>query len=458
MGDATGHGTLAVLYRQQANGVFSYLLARCGSRPLSEDLTAEVFIAAHRHLEVGRSDEVTPAWLRTVALRRLIDHWRREHIGHRRLSELWALAARENLPSSGPIQDRVEEALDSLPTQQRAVLVLRYLEGFSVTEVAESLGKSYKATESALSRARRSFEQGVRGDRMNLEELIRAVEPAADMTPEESDRVRRRIAAATGIDVDELAEPLVSTRISSDWRAPAQSPPEVVDATILIGPLRRNDGAGGGTRGRRVFVSIIAAAVLAVLAGTAWFATDRGAPDVADQRPDVVDAFRFRMDPGSVLVAAFGGATFESTLDAEVIQERSSLVLTSDAGTVQILSPSATADEESVTTVEEVVTALQTSGFELTDRGSGQLAGREASVFAVTSVSDDPTWALVVPAGDGLVNWSPVPGAELLIAETEVGVLIASLEPAVPGGPVPAEWGNPLVDSFELDPLNEIGG
>lgn len=41
----------------------------------------------------------------------------------------------------------------------RWVLLLRYREGLSVSEVAETMKRTYKATESLLSRARATFKQ-----------------------------------------------------------------------------------------------------------------------------------------------------------------------------------------------------------------------------------------------------------------------------------------------------------
>ena len=53
-------------------------------------------------------------------------------------------------------------ALRSLPTLQRAAIVLRYLDGLSVREVAAAIGKSESATESLLSRGREQFRRAFR--------------------------------------------------------------------------------------------------------------------------------------------------------------------------------------------------------------------------------------------------------------------------------------------------------
>ena len=44
-----------------------------------------------------------------------------------------------------------------MPTYQRVVMVLRYLDQLPVREIASTIGRSEKATESLLSRAREAF-------------------------------------------------------------------------------------------------------------------------------------------------------------------------------------------------------------------------------------------------------------------------------------------------------------
>jgi RNA polymerase sigma-70 factor (ECF subfamily) len=102
-----------------------------------------------------------PAWLYQVSRSRLIDHWRREARRVRKLRLLTAGQADEVVadPADSVVSgQRVMAALDQLPASQRAVLVLRYLEGHSVGQIGETLGRSAKASESLLARARQNFD------------------------------------------------------------------------------------------------------------------------------------------------------------------------------------------------------------------------------------------------------------------------------------------------------------
>ncbi len=65
------------LYEQALPRVFGYLVQRGGGVAVAEDLTAETFLAAVAAVRDGTVEELTPAWLMSVARNKLVDHWRR---------------------------------------------------------------------------------------------------------------------------------------------------------------------------------------------------------------------------------------------------------------------------------------------------------------------------------------------------------------------------------------------
>jgi RNA polymerase sigma-70 factor (ECF subfamily) len=168
IGDDTLHDRRAALqhlYRSEVGAVYGFLLARCGNRHMAEDLTTETFLNAADRFAQGRGDEVSGAWLMTVAKRRLIDHWRRAASQRERIErlgrELGLVRRPEPVAEAGGEADetrrRVLAALESLPERHRAALTLRYLDEHTVSEVADLLGLGYQAAESLLARARRGF-------------------------------------------------------------------------------------------------------------------------------------------------------------------------------------------------------------------------------------------------------------------------------------------------------------
>lgn len=160
--DVTGVSTLRAVYRSTVPEVFGYLMLHTGGdRPLAEDLTAETYLHAARRFRDDRGGEVTMAWLKTVAKRRLIDHWRRQSALRRRAARLRNEVVAAAGGDDGTEADRhdVYAALSKLDHDHRLVLVLRHFDGLTVREIGGHLGRSEKAAESLLARAKQAFRE-----------------------------------------------------------------------------------------------------------------------------------------------------------------------------------------------------------------------------------------------------------------------------------------------------------
>ena len=126
---------------------------------VSEDISQDAFLRAHQRIASIRQPAAFSGWLRQIAVRLAIDELRRGT-----LEEL-----PDDQPDTGPgPEDAVEsmEALerfraqvDALPQAQRAVIVLRDVEGFSIRETAEQLSISEGAVKMRLKRARATLIQ-----------------------------------------------------------------------------------------------------------------------------------------------------------------------------------------------------------------------------------------------------------------------------------------------------------
>jgi RNA polymerase sigma-70 factor (ECF subfamily) len=146
------------LYDRALPQVYGYLVARCGSVAVAEDLTAETFLAAVDGVRRTGTAPPNVAWLIGVARHKLADHWRRQAREEGKL----ALAHREQAEIEDPWDQvldvaRAREVLARLGGHHRAALALRYLDGLAVPEVAAHLDRTVHATEALLVRARRAF-------------------------------------------------------------------------------------------------------------------------------------------------------------------------------------------------------------------------------------------------------------------------------------------------------------
>lgn len=146
---------VVAIYSVALPQVYGYLLPRCGSVALAEDLTSETFMAAVAAVRRGQVGEVTVGWLVGVARHKLVDHWRRAAREQRGL----AAVGRDRVDADDPWEEVLDVqaahvALSRLSVPHRLALTLRYIDGLSVPEVAEHVGRSVRATETLLVRAR----------------------------------------------------------------------------------------------------------------------------------------------------------------------------------------------------------------------------------------------------------------------------------------------------------------
>lgn len=149
---------LVAAFDQWSARVNGFVLARCGDPSLAADVTADVYLAAARAIGGDRPEQVTLPWLLATAKRRLIDQWRLQRT-RRKTLQLIVSQPQTGGEAADVDRDRVRRALQSLPPTQVAALTMRYLDEMSVSEVADALELTYRATESLLARGRRSFER-----------------------------------------------------------------------------------------------------------------------------------------------------------------------------------------------------------------------------------------------------------------------------------------------------------
>jgi RNA polymerase sigma-70 factor (ECF subfamily) len=156
---AVDHGrALADLYDRALPEVFGYLKPRCGDSAVAEDLAAETFLAACDAIERSQVSEVTVGWLIGIARHKLVDHWRREARHDRHLRAVADLGESADDPWDAHVDAAtIERTLGLLSAVNRSALTLRYLDGLSVPEVADLLGRTVAATDQVLARARSSF-------------------------------------------------------------------------------------------------------------------------------------------------------------------------------------------------------------------------------------------------------------------------------------------------------------
>jgi len=131
--------------------LLGYLRHNVPTQEDAEDVLGETLVAAVRSLKDFDGKASLATFIFSLAYRKIADFWRRRHE---------TVALTEQQRSSLGVSSRAmefAEVLDQLPELSKQVLILRYQVGLSVGEIAQVIDRSYKGTESLLSRARQQL-------------------------------------------------------------------------------------------------------------------------------------------------------------------------------------------------------------------------------------------------------------------------------------------------------------
>jgi RNA polymerase sigma-70 factor (ECF subfamily) len=106
----------------------------------AEDAVQEAFLHAYRALHRFMPDQAFGAWLHRIVANAALDITRRRKVRDAdELPETVASPFRDPAESS-ELRRRLQEALETLPPRQRAVIVLHDVEGFKHAEIGVTLG------------------------------------------------------------------------------------------------------------------------------------------------------------------------------------------------------------------------------------------------------------------------------------------------------------------------------
>ena len=150
---------LSELYDRYEAKIFNYIYRRTGDEVLAEDFTSQVFL---KMLESIRDQKAWHSsfsgWLYRIAHNLVIDHYRRKE----RQSAVELEDTSPVTSDEAPLEVKVEQTLDAervrsairrLTEEQAEVVSLRFLEGYSISEVAAMMNRTEGAVKALQYRA-----------------------------------------------------------------------------------------------------------------------------------------------------------------------------------------------------------------------------------------------------------------------------------------------------------------
>ncbi|MDP5144077.1 RNA polymerase sigma factor [Rheinheimera baltica] len=147
------------VYQQFVGRVYAICWRLLANRQKAEDACQDVFIKVWQQLPAFRGDCSFATWLHSIATRTAIDLWRGEKYlrltdssdTQNELIEQTVACSSEDVP--------LEQAIQRLPPQARAVFVLFALEGYQHQEIARLLGIKEGTSKAQYFRARQLLQE-----------------------------------------------------------------------------------------------------------------------------------------------------------------------------------------------------------------------------------------------------------------------------------------------------------
>lgn len=150
-----------------ADSIYSYIRSRLAPRyDHVEDLVQETFLAALESLSGYGGSGSLQGWLMGIARHKVEDHYRARLRSPEPIEDLnedaIALTIAPNvhqIMEQGQLRAKTQQVMASLPEQYRLALIWRYWDKASARDMALKTGKTEKAIERWLARARAEFRE-----------------------------------------------------------------------------------------------------------------------------------------------------------------------------------------------------------------------------------------------------------------------------------------------------------
>ncbi len=150
-------------YNEHSDGIFRFCFFKTGDRELAADLVQDTFMRAWNTLQKGKKVSNLKAFLYQVAKNAIIDYYRKK-----KTSSLDILLEEGFDESGGNSQEeysnkheaqQLMEYVYELDDSYKEILLLRYVEDFSIEEIAEHIGEEKNNVSVRIHRALKKLEK-----------------------------------------------------------------------------------------------------------------------------------------------------------------------------------------------------------------------------------------------------------------------------------------------------------
>ncbi len=138
---------LGSFYDRYSRLVFSLAVSISGDEAAAEEITQDVFTQVwHKAATYQPELASVSTWLASITRNRAIDMYRRQNVRPEGHMVYWDAEPSFDLPADGNVEDQAEsnmqgqrlrQAVNSLPDEQKRVLALAFFQGYTHEEIAQ---------------------------------------------------------------------------------------------------------------------------------------------------------------------------------------------------------------------------------------------------------------------------------------------------------------------------------
>lgn len=161
----------AQFYEQNVDRVYRFVFFRVGrNKELAEDLVSEIFMKALAHFAKYDPTQSKSAWLYTIARNHLANYFRDRHeeVDIEDVAFAFVAERGEERVELRGVEVEVERALAGLALDDRRLVTMKHLEGYSYKDMAEILGRSADVLKVATHRAVQKMKQAMQNKIKNV--------------------------------------------------------------------------------------------------------------------------------------------------------------------------------------------------------------------------------------------------------------------------------------------------
>jgi len=157
------------LFRRYEQKIFNLVYRYIGSYPETEELTQDVFVKVYKSAQTFKGKSKFSTWIYRIAVNTCLNYKKKKRLVMESLDRSGTQPVKELIAPNSTTPEElferarkmliIQQAIDSLPPNQKIAFILSKYEGFSYAEISEIINTSISAVESLLFRAKQQLKK-----------------------------------------------------------------------------------------------------------------------------------------------------------------------------------------------------------------------------------------------------------------------------------------------------------